>query len=163
MRIIDERGAEPSGNSGRLLSTSHGQRCGLATEAIIEHPDTKRPLVLIKETAQREFLEGKPRKSLSYTPEQHGTCSHVGPCPRWTRNRAQGCAHHYLDQPPAGHHYSARCGRAARLARIRKRIRQIKATLIEALSEPTRTPPSSQRRYPQPKTPSAPEGPSNSL
>ena len=39
------------------------------TEAIIEHPDHEGPLVLIKETAQREF-EGATQIFI-YTPEQH--------------------------------------------------------------------------------------------
>ncbi|WP_285258628.1 [protein-PII] uridylyltransferase [Halopseudomonas bauzanensis] len=117
------------------------------TEAIVQHPEHRGPLVLIKETAQREF-EGATQIFL-YTPEQHDLFAVTAAAMDQlnlsiqdarvitTTNRFSLDTYIVLDADggPIGDHP--------------ERIREIKAGLLEALSDPDAYPAIIQRRVPR--------------
>jgi [protein-PII] uridylyltransferase len=117
------------------------------TEAIIEHPDHEGPLVLIKETAQREF-EGATQIFI-YTPEQHDLFAVTVAAMDQLNLSIQDARIITSTNRFSLDTYIVLDADGSSIGENPERIRQIKGDLIEALSEPDAYPSIIQRRVPR--------------
>jgi [protein-PII] uridylyltransferase len=117
------------------------------TEAIIEHPDHEGPLVLIKETAQREF-EGATQIFI-YTPEQHDLFAVTVAAMDQLNLSIQDARIITSTNRFSLDTYIVLDADGSSIGENPDRIRQIKHDLIEALSDPDAYPSIIQRRVPR--------------
>ncbi|WP_022964007.1 [protein-PII] uridylyltransferase [Halopseudomonas pelagia] len=117
------------------------------TEAIIQHPDHAGPLVLIKETAQREF-EGATQIFI-YTPEQHDLFAVTVAAMDQLNLSIQDARIITSTNRFSLDTYIVLDADGSSIGDNPARIRQIKHDLIEALSDPDAYPSIIQRRVPR--------------
>ncbi|MFN3579977.1 MAG: [protein-PII] uridylyltransferase [Pseudomonas sp.] len=117
------------------------------TEAIIEHPDHQGPLVLIKETAQREF-EGATQIFI-YTPEQHDLFAVTVAAMDQLNLSIQDARIITSTNRFSLDTYIVLDADGSSIGENPQRIAQIKRDLIDALSDPDAYPSIIQRRVPR--------------
>ncbi|WP_304639359.1 [protein-PII] uridylyltransferase [Pseudomonas sp.] len=117
------------------------------TEAICQHPGRQEPLVLIKETAQREF-EGATQIFI-YTPEQHDLFAVTVAAMDQLNLSIQDARIITSTSRFSLDTYIVLDADGASIGDNPERIRQIKQGLIEALSDPDSYPSIIQRRVPR--------------
>ena len=116
------------------------------TEAILQHPQRRGPLVLIKETAQREF-EGATQIFL-YTPEQHDLFAVTAAAMDQLNLSIQDARVITTNNSNLGT-YIVLDANGGPIGDNPERIREIKRELIEVLSDPDIYPSIIQRRVPR--------------
>ncbi|NLY59649.1 MAG: [protein-PII] uridylyltransferase, partial [Gammaproteobacteria bacterium] len=116
------------------------------TEAILQHPQRRGPLVLIKETAQREF-EGATQIFL-YTPEQHDLFAVTAAAMDQLNLSIQDARVITANRINLGT-YIVLDADGGPIGDNPERIREIKRALNEALSDPDAYPSIIQRRVPR--------------
>ena len=117
------------------------------TEAIVQHPEHRGPLVLIKETAQREF-EGATQIFL-YTPEQHDLFAVTAAAMDQLNLSIQDARVITTTNRFSLDTYIVLDADGGPIGDNPQRIREIKGGLLEALSDPDAYPAIIQRRVPR--------------
>ncbi|MEJ6655830.1 MAG: ACT domain-containing protein, partial [Pseudomonas sp.] len=117
------------------------------TEAIAQHPEHRGPLVLIKETAQREF-EGATQIFL-YTPEQHDQFAVTAAAMDQLNLSIQDARIITTSNRFSLDTYIVLDADGGPIGDNPERIREIKRGLLEALSDPDAYPAIIQRRVPR--------------
>jgi len=117
------------------------------TEAIVQHPDRDGPLVLIKETAQREF-EGATQIFI-YTPEQHDLFAVTVAAMDQLNLSIQDARIITSTNRFSLDTYIVLDADGSSIGDNPERIRQIKQNLVEALHDPDAYPAIIQRRVPR--------------